>query len=76
MKNQDFTATICVEQSPQIVFDAAKNFRAWWSEEVDGSTEKLDEVFYYHYKDIHLCKIKLIELIPGKKLGYQVIDNG
>jgi hypothetical protein len=75
MKNQDFTATFCVEQSPQIVFDSAKNFRVWWSEEIDGSREKLDEVFYYHYKDIHLCKIKLIELISGKKLVYQVIDN-
>ena len=27
MDKQDFTATIWVEQSPQEVFDAAKNFR-------------------------------------------------
>ena len=29
----------------------------------------------YHYKDIHLCKLKLIELILDKKLVYQVLDN-
>lgn len=75
MDKQDFTATIWVEQSPQEVFDAAKNFRAWWSEEIEGSTEKLNEVFFYHYKDVHLCKIKLIDLIPDKELVYQVIDN-
>ena len=63
MDKQDYTATIWVEQSPQEVFDAAKNFRAWWSEEIEGSTEKPDEVFFYHYKDVHLCKIKLIDLI-------------
>ena len=75
MDKQDFTATIWVEQSPHEGFDAAKNFRAWWSEEIEGSTEKLNEVFFYHYKDVHLCKIKLINLIPDKELVYQVIDN-
>ena len=75
MDKQDFTATIWVEQSPHEVFEASKNFRAWWSEEIEGNTDKLNEVFFYHYKDVHLCKIKLVSLIPDKELVYQVIDN-
>ena len=35
----------------------------------------MDEVFFYHYKDIHLCKMKLIESVPAKKLVYRVIEN-
>jgi hypothetical protein len=75
MKNQNFTTTISVGQTPKEAFNAIKNFRAWWSEEIVGSTDKLNEVFFYHYKDIHLCKLKLIELIPDEKLFYQVLEN-
>lgn len=75
METQNYTATILIEQNPKTAFDAIKNFRAWWSEEIEGETDKLNEVFFYHYKDVHLCKIKLIELIPDKKSVYQVIDN-
>ncbi|MCM4156313.1 SRPBCC domain-containing protein [Gramella sp. AN32] len=75
MDQQDFTATILVKQSPAIAFEAIKNFRAWWSEDIEGKTDKLNEVFFYHYKDVHLCKMKLIEIEPNKKLIYQVLDN-
>jgi len=75
MEKQDFTKSIMVNATQQKAFDAITNFRGWWSEEIEGNTDKLNEVFFYHYKDIHLCKIKLIEMVPGKKLVYQVIDN-
>lgn len=75
MSNDNFTSTIWVEQKPAIAFSAIKNFRAWWSDDIAGETDKLNEIFFYHYKDVHLCKIKLIEIIPDKKLVYQVVDN-
>jgi Activator of Hsp90 ATPase homolog 1-like protein len=75
IENKDFTATIFVDQNPETAFDAVKNFRAWWSEEIEGNTGKLGEEFFYHYKDVHLCRIKLIEIIPAKKLVYLVLDN-
>ena len=75
METQDFTSSLLVEQTPEAAFNAIKNFRAWWSEEIEGRTDGLNETFFYHYKDVHLSKIKLIELIPAKKLVYQVVDN-
>lgn len=75
MENKDFTTTILVDKTPEKAFKAIKNFRAWWSEDIEGETDKLNEVFFYHYKDVHLCKIKLIEIIPNEKLIYQIIDN-
>lgn len=75
MEKQDYTTTIVVDQTPEVAFDAIKNFRAWWSEEIEGETDKPNAVFIYHYKDVHLCKMKLIESIPAKKLVYEVLDN-
>lgn len=72
---KSYTSTFWVDQNAQAAFDAIKNFRAWWSEEIEGSTGELNEIFFYHYKDVHLCKIKLVEMVVNTKLVYQVIDN-
>lgn len=74
-ESKSFTATILVDQNPAAAFNAIKDLRAWWSEEIEGNTDKLNETFFYHYKDIHLCKIKLIEIVPDIKLVYEVIEN-
>ena len=73
--NKNYTSSISVEQSMEKVFNSIMDFRAWWSEEIEGSTDVLDETFFYHYKDVHLCKIKLIEIVPYSKLVYQVLEN-
>ncbi|MEO7769140.1 MAG: SRPBCC domain-containing protein, partial [Ferruginibacter sp.] len=54
---------------------AINNVRGWWSEEIDGGTGKLNDEFTYHYKDVHNCKMKLTEVVPGKKVVWLVLDN-
>jgi hypothetical protein len=71
----DFTTTIVVDQTPEQVFKAINNVRGWWSEEIEGSTEKLNDEFDYHYKDVHISKMKLVEVIPNKKVVWLVVDN-
>ena len=73
--NKNYTTTIIVDKDISSAFNSITNFRAWWSEEIVGNTDKVGETFFYHYKDVHLCKIKLIEMVADKKLVYQVIDN-
>jgi len=75
MQNQDFTTTIVVDQTPEEVFNAVINPRGWWSEEIEGGTERLNDEFNYHYKDAHISKMKLIEVIPNKKVVWLVMDN-
>jgi len=75
MQNQNFTTSILVAQTPKQVFDAIINPRAWWSEEIEGSTVNSNDVFAYHYEDVHSCKVKLIEVVPGKKLVWKILDN-
>jgi hypothetical protein len=75
MENKNFTISLLVDQSPDEVFKAINNVRGWWSEDIEGSTEKLNDEFTYHYKDVHNCKMKLIEVVPGKKVVWRVLDN-
>lgn len=75
MKNNSFTSTILVNQPSSVVYQSIQNFRGWWSEEIDGRTDGLNEIFFYHYKDIHLCKMKLVEAIPNQKVVYKVVEN-
>lgn len=75
MTTPDFTTTILVDQTPEQAFDAINNVRGWWSEEIEGGTEKLNDEFTYHYEDVHRCKMKLAEVVPGKKVAWLVLDN-
>ena len=51
MTTANFTTTILVDNSANEVFNAINNVRGWWSEEIEGSTDKLNEEWSYHYQD-------------------------
>jgi hypothetical protein len=75
MNDQDFTTAFAVDKTPEEALAAIKNMRGWWSEEIEGSTDKLGDEFTYHYQDVHRCKMKLVELVPQKKAVWLVVDN-
>ena len=75
MNNSSFTASFLVDQSPKEVFQAVINPRSWWSAEIEGSTEKLNDEFNYHFQDVHSCKMKLIEVVPDTKVVWLVLEN-
>jgi hypothetical protein len=75
MKKQDYTISITVNATAQEAFNAINNVRGWWSEEIEGRTDKLNEEFTYHYEDVHRSNMKIIEFIPNKKVVWSVLDN-
>lgn len=75
MKKLDFTTKITVEAEPQQVFEAITNVRGWWSENIEGSTAAVNDVFSYHYQDLHTCKIKIVEIKPEVSVVWQVLEN-
>lgn len=79
MKN-DFTTTISSTKSAAEVFAIIKNVRGWWSgllgEQFEGSSEKLNDEFTFRAGEgVHYSKQKLIELVPGKKIMWLVIES-
>lgn len=75
MTAEDFTTSFMVDQSSKEVFDAINNPRAWWSEEIEGPTDEPDAKFFYHYKDVHLAKMDIVEFVPYEKVVWFVKDN-
>lgn len=75
MEDKNYTTSITVKQSPEAVFAAINNVRGWWSEDVEGNTGMLGDVWYYHARDLHRCTLKVVEWLPGQRVAWRVLDN-
>jgi len=75
MSDQNFAATITVDQTPEEAIEAIRNVGGWWSEQIEGSTDKVGDEFIYRYQDVHSCKMKLVEVIPQEKVAWTVLEN-
>jgi hypothetical protein len=75
MTVQDFSTRLVVDRTPEQVFEAICNVRGWWSENIDGPTHELGAMFDYRYRDVHHCKLKIVELLAPHKVVWQVLDN-
>src|SRR5215510_9129144 len=64
---KDYRVTFWVDKIPKEVFEAIAKVRGWFTQAIDGDTDGLGAVFYYHYQDNHRCTFKITEFVPGKK---------
>lgn len=76
----NFTITLLSDKTPEEVFKCILNVRAWWSgyysEEIDGRTEKLGDEFTFRAGEgAHYSKQKLMELTPNKKIAWLITDS-
>jgi hypothetical protein len=72
---RDFTITFLVDQTPKEAFDAINNVRAWWTEELAGNSQKLNDEFTVRFFDDIQVTTQLIEVIPDKKVVWLVTKS-
>jgi hypothetical protein len=74
MSDKDFTTTVIVNGTPAQAFAAINNPRAWWGQSIEGPTNVLGEDWSYRYKDMHFSRHKTVELVPGSRVVWDVVE--
>jgi len=75
MNTQDYAVSITVDATPQEAFENINSVTKWWTENLEGNSKELNDEFSVQFGDVHYSKQKLIEVIPGKKVVWLVIDS-
>lgn len=73
MKKQDYTACITVNATAAEAFKCINNIKGWWTEDIEGSLKNGNDIFTVRFGEVFITS-KITELIPGKKIVWQVID--
>ena len=69
----DFTTTLLVDQTPEKVFEAINNVHGWWTENLEGNAQKLDNEFTVTFGETFIT-MKVVELVPVHKIVWLVTD--
>ncbi len=73
MKNENYNSSITANVTPAEAFNSICKVTEWWSKNIDGKTEDLNDVFTYHPGDTRVT-FKITEFNPDKKIVWHVTD--
>ena len=71
----DLKIVINSKKSPSEVFNAINDVAGWWIGDVEGNADKIGSVFRYSYKTFHNTTQKVMELVPGKRIVWEVTKS-
>src|SRR4030095_15766954 len=75
MKKQDYHISITVDATSNEAFESINSVSKWWTENLEGSSNQLNDEFTVRFGDINYSKQKLVEIVPNKKVVWLVTDS-
>lgn len=75
MKASNLSISLAVNVPAQEVFRSINSVSKWWTENIEGSSQKLNDEFTVRFDDVHVSTQKLIEVVPDKKVVWLVTDS-
>jgi hypothetical protein len=75
MKKQDYHVSMTVNATVKEVFKNINSVTKWWTDDLEGNSQKLNDEFTVQFGDVHVSKQKLIEVVPDKKVVWLVTDS-
>jgi uncharacterized protein YndB with AHSA1/START domain len=75
MSDQSYTTSFTVDRTPDEVFAAINDVRAWWNTGIQGDASAVGDEFVHEVPDVHWSRIRVTEVVPGETVVWRVIDN-
>ena len=75
MEKQDYNASITVDATAQEAFKCINNVTKWWTENLEGRSQELNDEFTVRFGDVHYSRQKLVVVIPDEKVVWLVTDS-
>ena len=75
MEKQDYHAVIAVDGAAQDVFNSINSISKWLTNDLEGSSQKLNDEFTGHFGDMHISTQKIVAFIPGKIVVWLVTGS-
>ncbi len=75
MENKNYNATIAIEAPTEKVFKSINNVTEWWTENLEGNSHQLKDVFTLLWGGKSFVTITIVEFVPNTKIVWQVTDS-
>jgi hypothetical protein len=73
--NRGYSTSYTVEQAPAEVFAAILNVPAWWTGQVEGTSDGIGAEFSYRHPPQHYSRQRVTELEFARRVVWEVVDS-
>lgn len=72
---KDFSCSFVTSKSAAAIYEGILDVPGWWSENIEGSPGALGMEWVYDNRPVHLARFRVAELVPGRRVVWEVIEN-